>query len=175
MKIDCFDSQIITSLFLIKKEWGLHRGILTSRIYSACHQVCYHCYLFLCNGEKLTNFLKAKYSVHLRPVGAQQRVVMLVCEGTIDDYSMDCTVDMNAQWEDLAAILNLSWIRGSSLGGQDRTHVCGFSYSSPFYFCRGVYFKRGSFLSIFRSGLCVIFLHQKLFLNFRLQLNSPYL
>ena len=61
---------------------------------------------------------------------------MLVCEGTVDDYSMDCTADMNAQWEDLAAILNLSSIQGSSLGGQDRTHVYGFSYSSPFYLCR---------------------------------------
>ena len=55
---------------------------------------------------------------------------MLVCEGTVDDYSMDCTADMNAQWEDLAAILNLSSIQGSSLGGQDRTYVYGFSYSS---------------------------------------------
>lgn len=63
---------------------------------------------------------------------------MLVCEGTIDDYSLDCTVGMNAQWEDLAAILNLSSVQGSSLGGQDRTHVCGFSYSSPFYLYRGI-------------------------------------
>lgn len=71
MKIDCFDSQIITSLVLIKKQWGLHGGILTSRIYSACHKVCHRSDLFFNNGEKLTDYLKAKYSVHFRLVGAQ--------------------------------------------------------------------------------------------------------
>ena len=84
---------------------------------------------------------------------------MLICERTTEDRSMDCTVDMNAQWEDLAAILDLSSIQGISLRDQARTHIYGFSYSSPICLCRGMNFKRGSFLNIFRSGLYVIFLH----------------
>lgn len=60
MKIDCFDFQIITRLVLIKKQWGLHSGILISGIYSACHKVCRQCDLFLSNGEKLTDYLKGK-------------------------------------------------------------------------------------------------------------------
>lgn len=66
---------------------------------------------FLCMERINRLFEKENNSVQLELVGAQERVAMLVCEGTVDDYSMDCTADMNAQWEDLAAVLNLSSVQ----------------------------------------------------------------